>query len=56
MLKENKRKIDDLRYQNKQLENNTDKAIEYIETGRDGDYCDALSATGLLNILKGDSK
>ena len=70
MLKENKRKIDNLRYQNKQLKNNRDKAIEYIKNmpylqETDKEYEDMNGNTyftykkwddsELLNILKGDS-
>lgn len=60
MLKENKRKIDNLRYQNEQLQNNRDKAIEYIEKykreGMGEEWFETSTPVSyLLNILKGDS-
>lgn len=48
MLKENKRKIDNLRYQKKQLESNRDKAIEYLHQGK-------FRFWEMENILKSDN-
>lgn len=35
------------------LQQRIDKAIEYINNGKCGDCCDALSTDNLLEILKG---
>lgn len=54
MLKENKRKIDNLRYQNKQLKNNRDKAIEIL-TYKQNAFNTCFSVCDVIDIL-GDKK
>ena len=57
MLKENKRKIDNLRYQNKQLENNRDKVIRTLETLKGSARWERhlYEVDYILDILKGGS-